>query len=160
MKDLYKMARPNGGGLNLAVWVNVQLADGSLGRRFLNEYAFGDSKKLKNEASVVFMMRPVWDDEYAGGNKELTLYQYRKKYNEMTQEWETTTKEEKLERWYTPKDSDKKFPNQYYLVFVPKNRRGQDNNTGLDVLVMRVDFQKNLWQEWGFTKVWNDHNYA
>jgi hypothetical protein len=156
MKDLYKMARPNGGGLNLAVWVNVQLADGALGRRFLNEHAFGDSKKIKNEASVVFMSRPVWDDEYAGGNKELTLY--RRVFNEITDEWET--REEKLERWYTIKDSDKRVPNQYYLMFVPKNRRGQDNNTGLDVLVMRVDFGKNLWQEIGYTKVWNDHNYV
>ena len=44
MKEIYKLARPNGGGLNLAIWVNVQLADSALKMRFLNEYALGDAK--------------------------------------------------------------------------------------------------------------------
>ncbi|WP_214607218.1 hypothetical protein, partial [Mycobacterium tuberculosis] len=55
MKELYKLARKNGGGLDLALWVNTQLADSAIKQRFLNEYALGESKKAKNEASVLFL---------------------------------------------------------------------------------------------------------
>lgn len=56
-KDLYKLCRKNGGGLDLRMWVNVQLSDSALKNRFLDEHAFGDSKKIKNEASVVYIYR-------------------------------------------------------------------------------------------------------
>jgi hypothetical protein len=154
MKDLYKMIRPNGGGLNLACWVNVQLADGALGRRFLNEHALGVAKAIKNESSVLFLHRPVWDDEYKGGAKAIKVH--KREYNDITEEWDT--KEFELDRYYTD-DKGNQHENIYYLMFTAKNRRGQDNNTGLDVLVFRADFGRLNFYEVGWCKIFNDNNY-
>lgn len=167
-KKLYQIIRPNAGGLNMRCWVNVQLADAAVNRRYLNEQAFGDSKKIKNEASVVFMGRPLFDDEYEGGDRELTVYRWVKS-SELDEEDEFNDfpadtfvrVEEKLKREYQVRDKEtnkvlRSYQNLYYLFFTPKNRRGQDANTGLDVLVMRANFNSNTWTEVGFTTVRND----
>jgi hypothetical protein len=161
-KQLYKLCRPNGGGLNLRMWVNVQLADTALTRRYLNEHAFGESKKIKNEASVVFMGRSLWDDEYEGGDKEIIAFKWTKvkaddPNNPFADEGELVRKEFKLPRYYE-KDG-KKHENQYYLIFTPKNRRGQDNKNGQDILIMRANFNSNTWTEVGWTKIIDDKNY-
>nr|WP_145401661.1 DnaB-like helicase C-terminal domain-containing protein [Paenibacillus xylanexedens] len=142
MKEIYKLARPNGGGLNLAVWVNVQLADTALKMRFLNEYALGDAKKIKNEASVLILGRFMWDDEYEGGKHELLVNQW----DEFTQT-------------YIDKPLKRDKGHQYYLLFYGKNRRGSDNKTGQKVLVLKPYFGINTWYEVGFTTVYDDHNY-
>lgn len=148
-KDLYKMCRPNGGGLNLRMWVNVQLADTSLKSRFLDENAFGDSKKIKNEASVVFMIRGIWADEYEGANNELDVYKWiHDPSNPFANEHGMYKKEFKLEKG-----------KQFYVMFTPKNRRGKDNKTGLDVLVLQPNFNNNTWYEIGWTQIYNDRNY-
>ncbi|MWV44840.1 replicative DNA helicase [Paenibacillus sp. HJL G12] len=142
MKEVYKLARPNGGGLNLAVWVNVQLADTALKMRFLNEYALGDGKKIKNEASVLILGRFMWDDEYEGGKHELLVNQ-----------WDDFTGD------YIDKPMKREKGHQYYLLFYSKNRRGADNKTGQKVLVLKPYFGINTWYEVGFTTVYDDHNY-
>lgn len=148
-KDLYKLCRPNGGGLNLRMWVNVQLADSALKSRFLDEHAFGDSKKIKNEASVVFMIRAVWADEYEEGSNELEVYKWEHDpKNPFANEHGMYKKEFKLERGKI-----------YYLLFTPKNRRGRDNKTGLDVLVLQPNFNNNSFYEVGWTVIHNDRNY-
>lgn len=144
-KEIYKLARPNGGGLNLAVWINVQLADNALKYRFLDEHALGEGKKAKNEASCLFMMRTVWDDELSGGQNELDVFRWE--FNEFSGKY----------------DAKKKIvlePNkQYYLLFLPKNRRGLSNDTGQYVLVLEPNFNFNTWKEVGWTRVFNDRNY-
>lgn len=148
-KDLYKLCRPNGGGLNLRMWVNVQLADTALRSRFLDEYAFGESKKIKNEASVVYMIRAVWADEYEGGNNEIDVYRWEHDPNHPFANKKGYYKVEfKLEKGKV-----------YYLMFTPKNRRGRDNKTGLDVLVLQPNFNNNSWIEIGWTTIYNDRNY-
>jgi hypothetical protein len=149
-KDLYKLTRPNGGGLNLRMWVNVQLADTSLRSRFLDEYAFGESKKIKNEASVVFMIRAIWADEYEGGNNELEVYKWVHDPSHPFADKKSGMykKEFKLEKG-----------NIYYVMFTPKNRRGRDNKTGLDCLVLQPNFNNNTWYEVGYTTIYNDRNY-
>ncbi|NBI31006.1 DnaB-like helicase C-terminal domain-containing protein [Chengkuizengella marina] len=149
-KELYKLARPDGGGLNVSIWVNVQLSDAALKSRFLNEHAFGESKKIKNEASVVFMIRAVWADEYEGGDRELKCYNYVKN-DEKNNPFENS---KYIKDTFTLSKED-----IYYLDFTPKNRRGQDNKTGLDVLVMKVNFNNNTWDEVGWTTVRDDKNY-
>lgn len=143
-KELYKLARPNGGGLDIALWANVQLSDSALTRRYLNEHALGESKKIKNEASVVFMFRSIFDDEFEGERNELTVtsYEYDKIKNE-----------------YIKIESKLQKGEQYYLLFTSKNRRGQDNKTGQKVLVLRPNFNFNLWFEVGWTTVFDDRNY-
>lgn len=149
-KDLYKLVRPNGGGLNLRMWVNVQLADTALKSRFLDEHAFGESKKIKNEASVVFMGRFAWADEYEGESNELTVKNWVKTDKEKNPFVETDYME-------IEKKLDKK--KKYYLLFTPKNRRGLDNKMGQDVLVFEVNLNYNYWREVGLTTVYNDRNY-
>lgn len=168
-KELYKMCRPNGGGLNLRMWVNVQLADNALGRRFLDEAAFGDSKKIKNEASVVFMGRNVWEDEYEGGDKALKVFKWVPKGsdeddNPFSEEEKTDNgfdlmkKEFALKRFYEDKHGNQ-HPCQYLLLFTPKNRRGTDQKGGQHVLVLQSNFNSNTWYEIGWTIVHNDRNY-
>lgn len=165
-KELYKMCRPNGGGLNLRMWVNVQLADTALGRRFLDEAAFGESKKIKNEASVVFMGRHVWDDEFEGGDRELTVWKWVEKgskeddnnpFNE-DNGFNMDKKEFTLKKEWRDEQGNKHI-NQYLLLFTPKNRRGQDQKGGQPVLVLRSNFNSNTWTEIGWTTVHNDRNY-
>lgn len=168
-KELYKMCRPNGGGLNLRMWVNVQLADTALGRRFLDEAAFGDSKKIKNEASVVFMGRNVWEDEYEGGDKEIKVFKWVKKGSEEDDNpfsedakgdngFDLKKKEFVLKRFYEDKHGNQ-HPNQYLLLFTPKNRRGTDQKGGQHVLVLQSNFNNNSWYEIGWCTIHNDRNY-
>jgi hypothetical protein len=148
---IYRLARPNGGGLNLAIWANVQLADQALNRRYLNEHAFGDSKKIKNVASVSFLHRPVWDDEYEGGTHELNCWYYVPKAPHEIRDGESKWNivNFKLDKKYGP----------FYIMFTSKNRRGQDNENGLDMLIFKPDLNANTWKEVGWCKVPNDHNY-
>jgi hypothetical protein len=170
-KDLYKMCRPNGGGLNLRMWVNVQLVDTAQGRRFLDENAFGDSKKIKNEASVCFMGRHLWDSEYAGGSDEVSAWMnipysevleddpfFEIEYDDNGNPKPYQKKWFKLERYYETEDG-KKFPNNYFLLFTPKNRRGTDNKNGQPVLIMRINLNNNTWTEVGWCYIANDRQY-
>jgi replicative DNA helicase len=159
-KELYKMCRPNGGGLNLRMWVNVQLADTALTRRFLNEHAFGDSKKIKNEASVVFMGRALWDDEYEGGDHEIEAWNYVK--TDPDNPKHDQSKEYNQEFFKLPrftKHKGKTYENIYYVIFTPKNRRGKDNKMGQDILVLRADLNNNSWHEVGYCKIFDDRAY-
>jgi replicative DNA helicase len=145
MTELYQLIRPT--GLNIATWVNVQLADNFLNMRFLNEMAFGDSKKIKNEATVALMFRHVFSDELKEGRHELKVTRYVK------DELNGGSKAEEFTLEPTDKDGR---PQHYALLFTPKNRRGMDNNTGQRILVFRVDMNRNIWKEIGWTTVEKD----
>lgn len=144
-KTLYNLARPNAGGLNIAIWANVQLADAALNRRFLNEHAFGDSKKIKNEAAVVFMFRSVWDDEYEGGKHEIVVTRY--------------VPDSFKSSGYSEEEFKLKRGKQYLLLFTSKNRRGLDNKTGQKVIVIEPNFNGLIFDEIGETIIYDDKNY-
>lgn len=140
---LYKIVRPEGGGLNIALFCTIQAADEALKDRFLDERCIADGRKIKNVCDTVFHLRPVWGDEYTGENKELEVFYFKPS---PTGKYEK--QKVKLKKDYV-----------YYLLFTSKNRRGQSNLTGLDVLVYMVNFNTNKWQEIGWTKVAKDNNY-
>lgn len=154
MKEIYKLARANGGGLNLRIWVNVQLSDAALRQRFLNEHAFGESKKIKNEASVVFMIRAMWADELDGEEK-LRVFKYVKANPKNPKHKKAIASGKK----YVSEEIKLKEEGVYYLVFTVKNRRGQDCKTGQKVLVIEPNFNVNTWREIGWTSVLDDKNY-
>lgn len=157
VKEIYKLARPNAGGLNLCVFINAQLADSALGQRYLDEMALGDSKKIKNECSTVFLWRSVWDDERESGNYELKVTRQVK----ISDKDEFNEDDGEIKPVY--KTIETTIPNDgkpYYLMFTSKNRRGLDNSTGLDVLVFAPDFNLNKWNELGWCKVYRDRNYG
>lgn len=171
MKELYKLARKNGGGLDLALWVNTQLADSAIKQRFLNEYALGESKKAKNEASVLFLTRVMWDDEYDhGGDSKhrLICHKYVDKNKEPFSEYESRfyniiSREKRSfgakDKPYRKVEFTIKPDTPHYLLFTAKNRRGQDNKVGLEVLVLRPNFNSNTWDEVGWTVVHDDKLY-
>lgn len=144
-EKIYKLTRPNGGGLNLAVLTTVQLADDKIKMRYLDETCLGDAKKIKNVAGITWHMRAVWDDEYKGGKRELKIHQYRRSGN--------IPKGYELMEFTLEKNADY----TYMLLFTSKNRRGRSNDTGLDVLVYKVSFNRNSWVEIGWTKIFKDY---
>lgn len=141
MKTIYRWTRKNAGGMNLRTMVTFQLADSAMKNRYLDFEAIGEGKASKNEASIMYMFRVAWSDEYKDGKKELKCW--RNKKNEITGEWE---------KEFFFLESGK----IYYLWFTPKNRFGKDNDTGQPVLVLEPLFDANHFREVGWCFVAND----
>lgn len=141
MKLIYRMTRKNAGGMNLRTLVTFQLADNAIKNRYLDFEAIGEGKASKNEASVMFMFRAVWSDEYEDEKRELDCYRLKKKANGNGYDKEFF----KLEKGKT-----------YYLWFTPKNRFGQSNDNGQPVMLIEPNFNANHFKEIGWTFVAND----
>ena len=141
MKSIYRWTRKNAGGMNLRTVVTFQLADSAIKNRYLDFEAIGEGKASKNEASVMYMFRSVWADEYDGEKKQLDCYKLKKRENGEGFDKEFFT----LEKGKT-----------YYLWFTPKNRFGQANDNGQPVLVIEPIFNANHFREIGWTFVAND----
>lgn len=153
----YKLARKDGGGLDLAILCTVQSADTHVGKYWLNEQSIADGKKIKNVADLVWHMRPCFPSEYEGGDKEIEVINWMPKSGDMfnqdkgEQEGQTViTTGEGVELIKSVKKL--KSGKVYYALFTSKNRRGSTNLTGLDVLIFEVDFNSNRWKEIGFCK--------
>jgi hypothetical protein len=74
MKVIYRLTRKNAGGMNLRTVVTFQLADSAIKNRYLDFEAIGEGKASKNEASVMYMFRSAWSDEYEDGKEALECY--------------------------------------------------------------------------------------
>lgn len=154
---LYKLARKDGGGLNLAMFATVQQADNYVGKHWLNEQCLADGKKIKNVADLVWHLRPVFPQEYKDGTRELEVFNWMPKSEDMFNQDDKG--DDEIESFQTDDGTTmmkKKIRLEhgkvYYLLFTSKNRRGMTNLTGLDVLVLEVDFNSNRWKEVGWTK--------
>lgn len=145
MEELYKMVKSNAGGLNLRMWVNVQLTDESVGVRYLDERSLGDSKKIKNVCSFVGVGRFAWDDEYTGEDNEVICYNWVP--NPLDPD-NPTEKTFTLDKTYIDKNG-KPWPNSYFFYFIPKNRRGKTE----EILVFSVNHNTNSWYEVGWAKI-------
>lgn len=133
---LYSLAKPD--GLNLQILCTAQAADEYIKYRFLNELCIGDGKKVKNVVDLTMHMRSVWDSEYELGKNEITVYRY--------------IPDEFDKNGYRIDEFTLERGKIYYLLFISKNRNGETNSTGLDVLVYQVNFNTNRWTEIGWTK--------
>jgi hypothetical protein len=140
MKAIYRWTRKNAGGMNLRTVVTFQLTDSAIKNRYLDFEAIGEGKASKNEASVMFMFRVVWADEYKDGKRELKCYRNKQLSNG---QWE--------KEFFTLEHGE-----VYYLWFTPKNRFGKDNDTGQPVLVIKPNFNANHFEEIGWCFVAND----
>lgn len=143
MKTYYRLTRKEAGGLNLRTFITFQLADSAIHNKFLDFEAIGEGKAAKNEASVVMMFRKVWGNEYPDGKQPLTVFKKVKKELSGKTEW----KEKRVP--LNPSEI-------YYLLFVPKNRFGQSNDTGLPVMVIKPDFNYGRFFDVGWTRVADD----
>lgn len=155
---LYKLARRDGGGLNLAIFCAIQQADNMVGRYWLNEQCIADGKKIKNVCDLVWHLRPVFPNELEGGDKELEVVNWIPLSEDMFNQDENAEGNEHQEvvdfgdTKMIKRKMKLKTGKVYYLLFTSKNRRGQSNLVGLDVLVIEVDFNSNRWKEVGYTK--------
>lgn len=140
MKVIYRLTRKNAGGMNLRTLVTFQLADGAIKNRYLDFEAIGEGKASKNEASVMYMFRSAWSDEYDGGKSELECYRNVKQ------------NDGSFKKEFFKLDNGK----TYYLWFTSKNRFGQSNDNGQPVLVLEPQFNANHFKELGWCFVAND----
>lgn len=142
MKGIYRLTRANAGGLNLRTVVTFQLADSSIRNQYLDFEAIGEGKASKNEASIMFMFRKMWSNEYSGKKKELNCYVWAKSTLDPT-------------KW-VKEPITLETGKVYYLFFTPKNRFGETNDTGQPVLVLEPIFNSNHFKEVGWTHVDDD----
>lgn len=152
---LYKLARKDAGGLGLAMFTTVQSADNYVSRFWLNEQSLADGKKIKNVADLVWHLRPVFPSEYENGTNELEVINWIP-LNEDTFNQDDNSEGKEIVDFGDNKLIKQKIKLKqgrvYYLLFTSKNRRGMSNLTGLDPLVLEVDFNGNRWKEIGWTK--------
>lgn len=140
MKTIYRWTRKDAGGMNLRTVVTFQLADSAIGNRYLDFMAIGEGKASKNEASVMYMFRVMWADEYPKQKKAINVFR-----NKQLEGGKWVREPVKLEEDET-----------YYLWFTPKNRFGKDNDTRQPVLVLKPNFNANHFEEIGWCFVANE----
>lgn len=136
-KRIYQLTRKEAGGLNLRTLLTFQLADSARSLQYLDFEAIGEGKAAKNEASIVFMFRPMWAKEY----DDLKAFKYKKPLNggKYIQE---------------PIELDK--DKTYYLLFTPKNRFGLANDVGQPVLILEPILNASVFKEVGWCFVANN----
>lgn len=139
-KEIYKLTRPESGGFNLRTLLTIQLADNHIKDKFLGYDAIGEGKGMKNEASILMMYRPVFDDEY----EKLEPYRYVAS---------SLSKEGYVKETYSL-DRDK----TYYVMFIPKNRFGQNTDGGQDAILYNARFQYNSFVEIGYVNIPREYN--
>lgn len=107
---------------------------------------------------MVWHLRPVHPQEYEGGNNELEVINWIPVSEDMFNQDESQegNDDQEVVDFGDTKMIKKKIRLKhgkiYYLLFTSKNRRGMTNLTGLDVLVLEVDFNGNRWKEVGWCK--------
>lgn len=137
-KEIYKLSRKESGGFNLRTILTVQLADVHIKDKFLGYDAIGEGKAMKNEASIFMMYRPLFTKEYE------TLKVHKKVRSNLTgnSKKKYIYKEQKLDPEKT-----------YYVMFMPKNRYGNNTDNGMDCIVYEARFEYNSFVEIGTTRI-------
>ena len=125
---LYNIAKEE--AKNVRVICTVQLAKASIFQRYLSQESLAESKNMVDPCSLGVFMRRVWDDELAGGAKQLMVYEYGKDANNSDP---------------IPLSTDRN-----YIIFFPvKTREGEVGRQG----VAEVDWGSNTLREIGWTSV-------
>ena len=133
MVKIYDVVKP--AAKNVGLFVTYQLGKASIKTRYLTNNEIGLAKSIVDVMSVNIMMRRPFDDEYAGGKRELTCYKLEGKNGK-------TKIPFKLER------------NKHYMItFIPKNRFGQSDQFQI---VSEYDMSRNIHRDLGITNVPQD----
>ena len=128
MTDLYNISKKE--KKNVRVICTVQLSKASIFQRYLSQESLAESKNMVDPCSMGVFIRRVWDDELAGGSKQLMVYPYGKDANNSNP---------------IPLSNDK----NYILLFPIKTREGEVTRQG----VASIDLGTNTLQEIGWTSV-------
>lgn len=118
--------------LNVHILITFQLAKASARQRFYMQDNVGVSKSIIDPVSTCIMIRDVFEDEVAGGKRELRVFRLEGK--------------NKTSKIPVVLDKNKR----YQLVFIVKNREGAANSRQL---VIESDMSRNIVREIGVTVV-------
>lgn len=135
MVTLYDTVKPS--AKNVGLFVTYQLGKSALKMRHLTNNEIGQAKSIIDVMSVNLMMRRPFEDEYAGGNKELKCYYIEKMGKSSIKEVSFP-----LEK--------KNFP---MITFITKNRFG---TTGGKQIISYCDLSRNICYDKGYTTVPQD----
>ena len=135
MVTLYDTIKPS--AKNVGLFVTYQLGKSALKMRHLTNNEIGQAKSIIDVMSVNLMMRRPFEDEYAGGNKELKCYRVDKIGKNSVKEVAIS-----LEK--------KDFP---MITFITKNRFG---TTGGKQIISYCDLSRNICYDRGYTTVPQD----
>ena len=140
-KRIYKLTRPEAGGLNVCTVLTIQLKLANVRQRFLTMDAIAEGKQIVNEADVFFCWRDAYPDEYEGETNQVVYISSR---HEPTHPDAVNgyVQENKF------LDKDK----HYIFLFVPKNRHGANTSNSREVLVLEVNWLFGSIREVGVTK--------
>ena len=135
MVALYDTIKPS--ACNVGLVVTYQLSKSSIKTRHLTNGDIGQGKSIVDTMSCNLLMRRPFEDEYAGENKELEVYQLVGKNNHSR----ITKKLEKNKH--------------YMLTFIGKNRFG---STDEYAIVSECDLSINEYKDIGYCVVPEDFN--
>lgn len=119
--------------LNLHILITFQLEKGSAVQRYYTQNNIGVAKNIVDPASTCIMIRDLFDDEYDGEKRALTVYRL---------EGKGTKVQVKLEKG-----------KKYQVVFIVKNREGTANSYQI---VIEHDKSRNIIKEIGITNIMPD----
>lgn len=126
MTHLYNLAKEDG-GKNLRIICTVQLSKAYTLQRYLSQECLAESKNIIDVCSLGIFIRTVWQDELAGGTKELNYHKYG----------------DPITTYTLP-------PNfNYILLFPVKTREGSVSRQ----CVARVDWSNNIIEELGYVEL-------
>lgn len=132
MVDLYDVVKP--ACKNVALFVTYQLGKASIKSRYLTNNEIGQAKNILDVFSVNLMMRKPFDDEFAGGSREIKAYKLTNK---------------KGTRIPFKLDRDK----HYMITFITKNRFGA---TDQFQIVSEYDLSTNIHKDVGVCNIPQD----
>lgn len=123
--------------LDLSVWATFQLTDDSLFEEMLTSKAIAKGKHIKHEADFLAMARPLLQNEFDKYEIYMPISEdYKKIEGEVSGE-EVVIPDRNL---------------KYYIMFIDKNRGGQDKTK----VAIVGDKSKNYWKEEGYFSLSRD----
>ena len=118
---------------NVSLICTVQLTKGSSKMRYLTLDAIGESKNIVDPCATALFIRNIFEDEFAGKSKALTVYKHQGN------------------RVPVILDPNKR----YQIIFVAKSRESSAG-MGSSQFVVEVDYSRNIMKEVGWTMVTPD----
>jgi replicative DNA helicase len=131
--ELYDVVKPS--AKNVCLFMTYQLGKASIKQRYLTNNEIGQAKSIVDVMSVNLMMRKPFDDEYAGGKREVVGYKLEGKNGKSRIPF-------KLDR-----------EKHYMIMFIPKNRFGQ---TDAFQIISEYNLSTNVYRDIGITNIVQD----
>lgn len=140
-KRIYKLTRPEAGGLNICTVLTIQLKLANVRQRFLTMDAIAEGKQIVNEADVFFCWRDAYPDEYEGETNQVTYI--ASVHDPMNPN---------AKNGYVDEHHHLNKDKHYIFMFIPKNRHGSNTSNSREVLVLEVNWTFGSIREVGVTK--------